>query len=138
MVSSVKSILHVKCLKIEGLTVPMIARPERGAITFEHHPTKPHTLVVAQAAPEFLLLNSTTGAVVRTMNAPSVVTAIRGSHSALLSGAADGVLRIHDVRTSGNRSDSDSSEMSVLAHVGGILAVDIGGNNAFTIGWSLR
>lgn len=72
------------------------------------------------------------------MNSPSVVTALRGSHSSLISGAADGVLRIHDVRTSGTRVESDSSEMSVLAHVGGVLAVDIGGNNAFTIGWSLR
>lgn len=72
------------------------------------------------------------------MNAPTVVTALRGSHSALLSGAADGVLRVHDVRTPGTRMESDSSELSVLAHVGGILGVDIGGNSAFTIGWSLR
>lgn len=113
-------------------------RPGRGLITFEHHPTKPHTLVVAQNAPEFLLLNSTTGNVVRTMTSPSVVTALRGSHSALLSGAADGVLRVHDVRTPGTRAESASSELSVLAHVGGILGVDIGGNSVFTIGWSLR
>lgn len=114
------------------------SRPVRGAATFEHYPTKPHTLVIAQTAPEFILLNSTTGAVLRTMNAPSVVTALRASHSALLSGAADGVLRVHDVRSPGGRAESDSSEMSVLAHVGGILAVDIGGTTAFTIGWSLR
>jgi PAB-dependent poly(A)-specific ribonuclease subunit 2 len=74
----------------------------------------------------------------RTMNAPSVVTALRASHSALLSGAADGVLRVHDVRSPGNRSESDPSEISVLAHVGGILAVDVGGTTALTIGWSLR
>jgi PAB-dependent poly(A)-specific ribonuclease subunit 2 len=114
------------------------SRPVRGATAFEHHPTKPHTLVIAQSAPEFLLLNSTTGAVLRTMMAPSVVTALKASHSALLSGAADGVLRVHDVRTPGSRADSDPSEMSVLAHVGGILAIDIGGTTALTIGWSLR
>lgn len=72
------------------------------------------------------------------MSAPSVVTALKASHSALLSGAADGVLRVHDVRSPGTRSENDSSEMSVLAHVGGILAVDVGGTTAFTIGWSLR
>lgn len=74
----------------------------------------------------------------RTMSAPSVVTALRASHSALLSGAADGVLRVHDVRSPGNRSEKDASEISVLAHVGGILAVDVGGTTALTIGWSLR
>lgn len=73
----------------------------------------------------------------RTMSAPSVVTALKSSPNALLAGSADGVLRLYDFRT-GNRSDTDASELSVLAHVGGVISVDASGTAALTIGWNLR
>lgn len=118
-------------------TVVERANPSRAATAFEHHPTKPHTLVIAQTAPEFLFLNSITGSILRSMSAPSTVTALKSSPTALLAGCADGVLRMYDFRT-GNRSDTDASEQSVLAHVGGVISVDVSNNSALTIGWNLR
>lgn len=73
----------------------------------------------------------------RTMSAPSAVTALKSSPNALLAGSADGVLRLYDFRT-GSRSDNDASELSVLAHVGGVISVDASGTAALTIGWNLR
>ncbi|KAF8305548.1 PAB-dependent poly-A-specific ribonuclease subunit PAN2 [Clavulina sp. PMI_390] len=112
-------------------------KPEKPAVTFEHHPTRPHTLVVALAAPEFLQINSATGSVVRTTSVPSIVSHLRASPTALISGASDGVLRLHDVRNSAARNES-MSEISVLAHVAGITGLEVSGNMIYTIGYSVR
>lgn len=92
---------------------------------------------MAQQAPELLLLNSTSGTVSRTLPVSSTITSLRSSHSAIVAGNSDGYLRLYDV-SSPSRSSEDQSEGSILAHVGGIQSIDVGGNYAVTIGWTLR
>jgi hypothetical protein len=127
MILSTHNNLHGRCY----------LRTQNGILTFDNHPTRPNMLVVAQSAPELLLINSSSGTVLRTLPVPATITTIRSSSSILLSGGSDGYLRIHDLNSPG-RSNEDSSEGSTLAHVGGIQAIDTGGNYALTIGWNTR
>jgi PAB-dependent poly(A)-specific ribonuclease subunit 2 len=80
---------------------------------------------------------SAAGSVIRTFPAPAMIAHLRSSHSMLLSGGSDGYLRTHDLRL-GPRADHDTSESSVLAHVGGISGLEVSGNCAVTIGWGMR
>ncbi|KDQ12374.1 hypothetical protein BOTBODRAFT_134946 [Botryobasidium botryosum FD-172 SS1] len=103
---------------------------------FAMHPTTPHTLVLASATlanPVFQLLNSATGAQIRTVPSPAFISHLRSSPSLLLSASSDGFLRTHDLRTAAKREEG-----SALAHSGGISGLETSGNYAYTIGWGIR
>lgn len=65
----------------------------------------------------------------------SLITQLVSSHTLLLSGSADGLIRTHDVRVKGR---SDFSESHVKAHLKGIQGLEVSGNLVFSIGWGVR
>ena len=82
------------------------------------------------------MLNAMTGAVIRQIQVPSLITQMAFSNSLLLSGAGDGYLRTHDPRTGVTRNGG--SESSVKAHYSSVQGLETIGNFVFTIGLSLR
>ena len=104
--------------------------------TFSGESNSSQAIAVATSAPGLLLVNSTTGTVVREAAAPpSVITHLQFSHSLLFSGTSDGHLYIHDQRTG---LQKEMGESNVRAHLGGLQGMQISGNFAFTIGWGVR
>ena len=92
-------------------------------------------LAAATTAPEIVLLNAMTGAVLRQAPVPSHVTHLAFSHSTLLCASADGYVRAHDPRTALRRETGSSA---VLAHTTGVQGLQATGNFFFTIGSSSR
>jgi PAB-dependent poly(A)-specific ribonuclease subunit 2 len=84
-----------------------------------------------------IFLNSMTGNVVRKVSTSSVITHLQFSSSALISGSADGYLRLHDPRT-GITHSSGSEHNLVKAHQCSIQGLQTTGNYIFTIGHSER
>ena len=95
-----------------------------------------HTLVAVSDKAEFLVMNTKTGTVGRQIPCPPQVVNLHVSHSSVLSGSSDGILRTHDLRGSTKRSSG--TELSVRAHQGSIQAIESSGNWVYTIGWTLR
>lgn len=96
-----------------------------------------NTLVAVSNHAELLVLNTTNGTVTRTIPCPPQVVHLHASHSLLLSGSSDGLLRTHDLRTPMKRTFG-SGENSVRAHQGSIQAIESSSNWIYTIGWSSR
>jgi hypothetical protein len=84
-----------------------------------------------------LFLNSMTGNTVRKVPTPAVITHLQFSSSALVSGSADGYLRLHDPRTGMARSCGGEHKV-VKAHQCSIQGLQTTGNYIFTIGHSER
>lgn len=84
-----------------------------------------------------LFLNSMTGNVVRQVPTSSIITHLHFSSSALISGSADGYLRLYDPRTGMARSGG-SEHKAVKAHQCSIQGLQTTGNYIFTIGRSER
>ena len=103
--------------------------------TFSNTISASPNIAAATNVPELLLINNSTGSLVRQWSAPSLITHLVSSHTLLLSGSADGFLRTHDVRVG---KTADNSENSVKAHAKGIQGLEVSGNLVFTIGWGLR
>lgn len=82
--------------------------------------------------------NTSTGNIIRTLPSPAQISHLHFSHSLLISGSADGVLRTHDTRTGMRRDEGAAGEHSVKAHLGGVQDIDTAGNFVYSIGWSLR
>ncbi|KAH7107329.1 ubiquitin carboxyl-terminal hydrolase-domain-containing protein [Auriculariales sp. MPI-PUGE-AT-0066] len=89
------------------------------------------TLIAATTAPEFVVLNASTGQVMRSVSSPAHLVTLAPSPSAVISGSSDGQIRVHDIRAS-------STVASVKAHVGGVQSVLASGSYAFSIGWAIR
>ncbi|KZP32520.1 PAB-dependent poly-A-specific ribonuclease subunit PAN2 [Athelia psychrophila] len=103
--------------------------------TFSNTATGSSSLAVATTSPEILEVNGATGQVIRKTPTPSIVNHLQHTHSCLLSGSSDGILRVHDERTGTRREHGESS---VIAHHSGIQGLQYSGNFVFTIGWGLR
>ncbi|KAF7970658.1 hypothetical protein HWV62_23300 [Athelia sp. TMB] len=103
--------------------------------TFSNTASGSSSLSVATTSPEILEVNGATGQVIRNTPTPSIVNHLQYTHSCLLSGSSDGVLRVHDDRSATRRGHGESS---VKAHHDGIQGLQSSGNLVFTIGWGLR
>ncbi|OSC96358.1 hypothetical protein PYCCODRAFT_1481973 [Trametes coccinea BRFM310] len=112
-------------------------KPGNQIATFSNKPQNSSAIVVATAAPELLLLNTQTGAVVRRTPAPSILTHLHytASQSYFVSGDADGWIRLHDPRDLTSRSTASSS---VKAHISGIQGIETSSTLLFTIGLGVR
>lgn len=95
-----------------------------------------HTLVAVSNHAELLVLNTVNGTITRQIPCSPQIVRLHASHSLLLSGSSDGLLRTHDLRTSMNRNSG--TENSVRAHQGSIQAIESSSNWVYTIGWSSR
>ncbi|KAN0075425.1 Ubiquitin carboxyl-terminal hydrolase domain containing protein [Tylopilus felleus] len=92
-------------------------------------------LAAATTAPEIVLINTFTGALLRQVPVTSHVTHLAFSHSTLLCASADGYVRTHDPRTAVHRENGDTA---VLAHASGVQDLQATGNFFFTIGSTPR
>lgn len=95
-----------------------------------------HTIAVSLTTLELLFLNSMTGRTVRQVPTSSMLTHLLYSHSSLISGSADGYIRIHDPRTGMTRNGA--SESLVKAHIGAISGLQATSNFIFSIGMGER
>ncbi|KXN85486.1 PAB-dependent poly(A)-specific ribonuclease subunit PAN2 [Leucoagaricus sp. SymC.cos] len=112
-------------------------RSPAAVTTFSDAANSSHSLVFSTAGLEMLFLNSMTGNVVRKVPTSSVITHLQFSSSALISGSADGYIRLHDPRTGLARS-SGSEHKVVKAHQSSIQGLQTTGNYIFTLGHSER
>ena len=92
-------------------------------------------LAAATTAPDVVLFNALTGALLRQVPVSSHVSHLAFSHSTLLCASADGYVRTHDPRTALRRENGDTA---VLAHASGVQDLQASGNFFFTIGSSSR
>ncbi|TFK76563.1 hypothetical protein BDN72DRAFT_785586 [Pluteus cervinus] len=90
---------------------------------------------VANVNPELILVNSSTGDLVRQVQLQSLVTQLQFNHLMLISGSADGIVRLHDSRTGTTKA---GGEGQVRAHLGGIQGLQTSGNYIFTFGLGQR
>ncbi|KAJ7349108.1 ubiquitin carboxyl-terminal hydrolase-domain-containing protein [Mycena albidolilacea] len=97
--------------------------------TFSNTSMASPVLAASSTGSELLLLNSMTGSILRQVPAPSLISHLEFSHSAILSGASDGYIRTHDPRTALNRPESQ-----IMAHYSGVQGLQTTGNFVFTIG----
>ncbi|KAF7353663.1 PAN2-PAN3 deadenylation complex catalytic subunit PAN2 [Mycena venus] len=104
-------------------------RPPPTLATFSNTSMASPVLAASSTGSELLLLNSMTGSVLRQAPTPSLISHLEFSHSAILSGASDGYVRMHDPRTALNRPESQ-----IMAHYSGIQGLQTTGNFVFTIG----
>ncbi|KAF7359264.1 PAN2-PAN3 deadenylation complex catalytic subunit PAN2 [Mycena sanguinolenta] len=104
-------------------------RPPPTLTTFSNTSMASSVLAASSTGSELLLLNSMTGAILRQVSTPSLITHLEFSHSAILSGASDGYVRTHDPRTALHRPESQ-----IMAHYSGIQGLQTTGNFVFTIG----
>ncbi|KAF9453246.1 hypothetical protein P691DRAFT_801586 [Macrolepiota fuliginosa MF-IS2] len=104
--------------------------------TFSDAVNSSHSLALSTTGLEMLFLNSMTGNVVRQVPTSSVITHLQFSSSALISGSADGYLRLHDPRTGMARLSGEHKV--VKAHQCSIQGLQATGNYIFTIGHSER
>lgn len=134
---------HLRALGAAGLGVGAWAkggvnkwyyRPSPDTVTAVSPSTFPsNILAAATSAPDIVLLNAVTGAVLRQSPTPSHISHLAFSHSSLLAAYADGYVRTHDPRTAMRRESAD-----VLAHASGVQDLQVSGNFFFSIGWSSR
>ena len=110
--------------------------PSASVTTFSNTLSSSKTVAVSTTTPEIVLLNSTTGNVIRQASIPSVIRQLHFTHSYLLSGDSDGYLRCHDHRTGLRREGS--AENTVKAHASEMQGLRSSGNYIYTIGWGLR
>ncbi|KAI0303542.1 PAB-dependent poly-A-specific ribonuclease subunit PAN2 [Multifurca ochricompacta] len=111
-------------------------RPSTPITTFSGTLSSSKTLAVSTSTPEIVLLNATTGSVIRQAQVPSVVRHLHFTHSYLLSGGSDGYLRCHDHRTGLRREGG--AENAVKAHISEVQGLQSSGNHVYTIGFGLR
>ncbi|EFI28391.1 PAB-dependent poly(A)-specific ribonuclease subunit PAN2 [Coprinopsis cinerea okayama7 len=95
-----------------------------------------HSIAVSLTTLELLFLNSMTGRTVRQIPTSSMLTHLLFSHSSLISGSADGYIRIHDPRTGVTKNGA--SESLVKAHIGAISGLQATSNFIFSIGMGER
>ncbi|KAG8829897.1 poly(A)-specific ribonuclease [Serendipita sp. 400] len=93
-------------------------------------------LVAMTNKAELLTINTTNGAITRTIPCYPQILRLHATHSVVLSGSSDGLLRKHDLRAATKRDFG--SEASIRAHQGSIQAIEASGNWIYTIGWSSR
>ncbi|THH06212.1 hypothetical protein EW145_g4234 [Phellinidium pouzarii] len=105
------------------------------ATTFSNSISASPNIAVSTAVPELVLINSSTGSLVKQWSTPSLITHLVSSHTLLISGSADGYLRTHDVRID---KKGDLSEASVKAHMQSVQGLEVSGNLVFSIGWGVR
>ncbi|GBE82668.1 ubiquitin carboxyl-terminal hydrolase-domain-containing protein [Sparassis latifolia] len=103
--------------------------------TFSNNAPSAPVFAASTATPELLIMNYQTGDVMRRSPAPSMLTHLLWSTSsgAVISGASDGTLRLHDPRDSMQRAEN-----SVRAHLNGIQDLEAFDNFVFTIGLGTR
>ncbi|KAF7294679.1 PAN2-PAN3 deadenylation complex catalytic subunit PAN2 [Mycena indigotica] len=101
--------------------------------TFSNVSSASSVLAASSTNSELLLMNSMTGNILRQAPTPSLITHLEFSHSAILSGGADGSVRTHDSRTAINKPEGQ-----FIAHYAGIQGLQTNGNLVFTIGLSIR
>lgn len=123
-------------LAIQNYLLSYVRSPT-AVTTFSDAVNSSHSLVLSTAGLEMLFLNSMTGNVVRKVPTTSVITHLQFSSSALISGSADGYLRLHDARTGMGRSGG-SEHKAVKAHQCSIQGLQTTGNYIFTAGHSER
>jgi len=96
-----------------------------------------HSIAVALLDLQLEFVNSMTGKALRQVQTSSVLThLLEASHSSLLSGSAEGYIRLHDPRT--GMTKNSGAESVVKAHPGAITGLQTTGNYVFTIGMSER
>ncbi|TFY82963.1 hypothetical protein EWM64_g1049 [Hericium alpestre] len=110
--------------------------PAGGVTTFSNNLSSSKALAVATSSLELVLLNSSTGSVMRQAPLVSTVNHLHFSHSFLVSGSSDGFVRCHDPRTGLRREGG--AESAVKAHASEIQGLQTSGNYLYTIGWGLR
>lgn len=116
---------------------PKSVRSPTAVTTFSDAINSSHSLALSTAGLEMQFLNSMTGTVVRQVPTSSVMTHLQFSPTALISGSADGYIRIHDPRTGMARSGGGEHKV-VKAHQCSIQGLQTTGNYIFTIGHSER
>ncbi|TFK29824.1 hypothetical protein FA15DRAFT_690571 [Coprinopsis marcescibilis] len=104
--------------------------------TFANTSQASHGVAVSLTNLELMFLNSMTGKTVRQIPTSSLLTHLLFSHSSLISGSADGYLRLHDPRSGVTRNDA--AESLVKAHLGAIAGLQTTSNLIFTIGMGER
>jgi len=105
-------------------------------VTFSNTPSASSFLVASLDTLEMVFLSPATGTAMRKVSTTAILTQLELTHSMILSGSADGYLRVHDPRTGMGRSSG--SENFVKAHARSILALETSGNFVFTIGMGER
>jgi PAB-dependent poly(A)-specific ribonuclease subunit 2 len=119
--------LHIALLK----SISPIVTPA----TFSNSSPYSNVVAVSTTSSELLDLNAMTGQVIRRSPTLSVINHLHYTHSCLLAGSADGVVRVLDDRSNNQR---DVGQSSVKAHQSGIQEMQHSGNFVYTIGWGLR
>lgn len=111
-------------------------RPMTTPTTFSNNATHSNVVAVSTTSPEIMEVNSLTGQIIRKSPTPSIVNHLQYTHSCLLAGSADGIIRVLDDRGGRRR---EAGESSVKAHHSGIQGMQHSGNNfVYSIGYGLR
>lgn len=135
MVLSVSTLLRAQVVFVIKSWIEHRPKSNHVVTTFSNTVSATSNIAVATSAPELMLVNSSTGSIVRHSPSISVATHILSSHSQLVVGFSDGWIRTYDGRSS---RFGEHSEASVKAHLKGIQGLEVSGNYAFTIGYGLR
>ncbi|KDR81497.1 hypothetical protein GALMADRAFT_239478 [Galerina marginata CBS 339.88] len=104
-------------------------------VTFSNTPPSSTFMVASLDSLEMAFLSPVSGAAMRKIPTTSILTQLELSHSMLISGSADGYLRIHDPRTGMERG---GAEIFAKAHARSIQGLETTGNFIFTIGMGER
>ncbi|KAF9567565.1 hypothetical protein CPC08DRAFT_703099 [Agrocybe pediades] len=105
-------------------------------VTFSNTPSASSFLVASLDTLEMVFLSPATGAAIRKVSTTAILTELHLSHSMIISGSADGYVRVHDPRTGMGRTTA--SENFVKAHARSVQALETSGNFVFTIGMGER
>ncbi|KAF5324935.1 hypothetical protein D9611_004584 [Ephemerocybe angulata] len=111
-------------------------RTQSGVSSFSNVYHAGHSIAVSLLNLELAFVNSMTGTTVRQVQTSSILTHLQFSHSSLLSGSAEGYIRVHDPRTGVTKNDA--AESVIKAHSGAVTGLQSTGNYVFTIGMGER
>lgn len=95
-----------------------------------------HQLVAATSKSELVVLNASTGTKVRQVSCPSLISHLVATSNTVISGSADGYVRLHDIRTT--LKSSGGADHAAKAHQGGVQGIACSGNWVYSIGWGQR
>ncbi|TFK86247.1 hypothetical protein K466DRAFT_493169 [Polyporus arcularius HHB13444] len=112
-------------------------KPGNQITTFSDKPSNASTIAVSTGASELIFLNAQTGSVLRRTQVPSILTHLHftASQSYLVSGDADGWIRLHDPREATTRSHGSNA---IKAHLSGIQGIEATSTLLYTIGLGIR
>ncbi len=125
----------LSCCRVRGWN--KLFRPGNQITTFSDKPTNASTIAVSTGASELIFLNAQTGSVLRRTQVPSILTHLHftASQSYLVSGDADGWIRLHDPREATTRSHGSNA---IKAHLSGIQGIEATSTLLYTIGLGIR